>query len=574
MITKKKKILIIVLIVLVILSIMVISFSLLYIQTDLFKTDEQLFYKYISKNAEVINLYDKEWFEKYNEKIKEVPYSNNGEISFKLESSNDTEKAKALNNLKINFQGKTDKQNKKQSQDIKLIYNNNNFFELNYIRTNDIYGIKSDEVVNKYLSIENNNLKEFAKKLGVEDISNIPDKLEIPNYEEILKLTDEEKKILKDRYIKLLQEQISEANFSKEKNESNNLYILTLTETQLNKLTVAFLETVKNDEIILNILSKGMKAKYKEKSEVSDIKENIQNTIDELNKQETEDREYLKIVVYEKDRKLEKTEVIIENTKILLEINNENSLTIEITNIEDGSSELKTEVSNALDNLSYKIDINKNNSENTAEMNVSAKINNEIKVSLVIKHNNLLEANSMEDNIILEVNASDTGTTKYDYMNKKQFDSNIKIEELNQENSAKINDFTKEDIENTLLAIGNQLEMVITKKMQEMQIPEDIFTPNIIGNAGKSQEDTLALSGKDYIVTAIEEWKVNNEANRNVVLLENNDAIIDFAGKLREELIKYDSNISMSATTKQLTIMLMENEYIVDLETLMVSIKK
>ena len=103
MITKKKKILIIVLIVLVILSIMVISFSLLYIQTDLFKTDEQLFYKYISKNAEVINLYDKEWFEKYNEKIKEVPYSNNGEISFKLESSNDTEKAKALNNLKINF---------------------------------------------------------------------------------------------------------------------------------------------------------------------------------------------------------------------------------------------------------------------------------------------------------------------------------------------------------------------------------------------------------------------------------------------------------------------------------------
>lgn len=574
MITKKKKILIIVLIVLVILSIMVISFSLLYIQTDLFKTDEQLFYKYISKNAEVINLYDKEWFEKYNEKIKEVPYSNNGEISFKLESSNDTEKAKALNNLKINFQGKTDKQNKKQSQDIKLIYNNNNFFELNYIRTNDIYGIKSDEVVNKYLSIENNNLKEFAKKLGVEDILNIPDKLEIPNYEEILKLTDEEKKILKDRYIKLLQEQISEANFSKEKNESNNLYILTLTETQLNKLTVAFLETVKNDEIILNILSKGMKAKYKEKSEVSDIKENIQNTIDELNKQETEDREYLKIVVYEKDRKLEKTEVIIENTKILLEINNENSLTIEITNIEDGSSELKTEVSNALDNLSYKIDINKNNSENTAEMNVSAKINNEIKVSLVIKHNNLLEANSMEDNIILEVNASDTGTTKYDYMNKKQFDSNIKIEELNQENSAKINDFTKEDIENTLLAIGNQLEMVITKKMQEMQIPEDIFTPNIIGNAGKSQEDTLALSGKDYIVTAIEEWKVNNEANRNVVLLENNDAIIDFAGKLREELIKYDSNISMSATTKQLTIMLMENEYIVDLETLMVSIKK
>jgi len=574
MITKKKKILIIVLIVLVILSIMVISFSLLYIQTDLFKTDEQLFYKYISKNAEVINLYDKEWFEKYNEKIKEVPYSNNGEISFKLESSNDTEKAKALNNLKINFQGKTDKKNKKQSQDIKLVYNNNNFFELNYIRTNDIYGIKSDEVVNKYLSIENNNLKEFAKKLGVEDISNIPDKLEIPNYEEILKLTDEEKKILKDRYIKLLQEQISEANFSKEKNESNNLYILTLTETQLNKLTVAFLEIVKNDEIILNILSKGMKAKYKEKSEVSDIKENIQNTIDELNKQETEDREYLKIVVYEKDRKLEKTEVIIENTKILLEINNENSLTIEITNIEDGSSELKTEVSNALDNLSYKIDINKNNSENTAEMNVSAKINNEIKVSLVIKHNNLLEANSMEDNIILEVNASDTGTTKYDYMNKKQFDSNIKIEELNQENSAKINDFTKEDIENTLLAIGNQLEMVITKKMQEMQIPEDIFTPNIIGNAGKSQEDTLALSGKDYIVTAIEEWKVNNEANRNVVLLENNDAIIDFAGKLREELIKYDSNISMSATTKQLTIMLMENEYIVDLETLMVSIKK
>ena len=29
--------------------------------------------------------------------------------------------------------------------------------------------------------------EEFAKKLGVEDISNIPDKLEIPNYEEILK---------------------------------------------------------------------------------------------------------------------------------------------------------------------------------------------------------------------------------------------------------------------------------------------------------------------------------------------------------------------------------------------------
>ena len=55
------------------------------------------------------------------------------------------------------------------------------------MRDDNIYALKADNVVTKYIAVENSNLKELFAKLGVEDTAEIPNSIPT-NYEEILKI--------------------------------------------------------------------------------------------------------------------------------------------------------------------------------------------------------------------------------------------------------------------------------------------------------------------------------------------------------------------------------------------------
>lgn len=72
------------------------------------------------------------------------------------------------------------------------MYNDSDLFSMQYLRNDNRFGIKSNEIIDKYLMIENNNLQDFVKKWGVQDSTNIPDQIELKNKD--FEIEDEEKR--------------------------------------------------------------------------------------------------------------------------------------------------------------------------------------------------------------------------------------------------------------------------------------------------------------------------------------------------------------------------------------------
>lgn len=64
--------------------------------------------------------------------------------------------------------------------------------KLFYINSDDVYAIKCEELLKYYIGIRNSDLKDFARKMGVDElnIQYIPDNI---NFENILNITEEEK---------------------------------------------------------------------------------------------------------------------------------------------------------------------------------------------------------------------------------------------------------------------------------------------------------------------------------------------------------------------------------------------
>lgn len=183
MIARKTRILIIILITIAVLSILLgIGYAILSLTTDVFKSDKELFYKYISKNEDIIDVIDKNYINSYKDKIDNNMYDNSGKLAFRIESDIEKESqlTTAMNNVKLNFEGNVDRKNEKIYQDIKLTYSaeNKELFNVKFLKENDLYGLKTDEIVTKYVSVENNNIHELYNRLGLENTNNIANKIE------------------------------------------------------------------------------------------------------------------------------------------------------------------------------------------------------------------------------------------------------------------------------------------------------------------------------------------------------------------------------------------------------------
>lgn len=171
---KNKKVLIIVAVIIILLMLAGGTFGYLYFGTDTFKSDKERFFKYIAKNGEISKLLEDDLAKEYAEKKTKTPYENNGEIKVSTntgESSIDD----VVKNIGIEFNGKVDNTNKKVQQDVDVNYSSEKA-SVKYVQDGDKFAIKSDLIGDDYIGIENNNLKEFAKKLGITDTSKIPDK--------------------------------------------------------------------------------------------------------------------------------------------------------------------------------------------------------------------------------------------------------------------------------------------------------------------------------------------------------------------------------------------------------------
>lgn len=252
----KKRYLIIIVISIVLIVCLGAGLAFAYFTTDIFKSNKQVFSKYFSKNNEILELLNDSNLKAYAEKQKQDSYTSEGSIKTNVTFPDSSQKqiADALQNCNITFNAKTDIANNYMYSNIKANYSQNQSLNIQLLRNNDVYAFKIDEVLAKFLGVQNNNLKELAGKLGIpqEQIASIPNKIDLSEVQSLNIFTNDDISGLKDKYFKIVTDNLKDDMFSKEKSNEYNIYTLTLNNEQSKNIFSKLMETLKNDDLLKN----------------------------------------------------------------------------------------------------------------------------------------------------------------------------------------------------------------------------------------------------------------------------------------------------------------------------------
>ena len=489
---KSKSKLIIGISIILVIAIIAIGGTYLYLTTDLFKGNDQLFFKYLAKNGEAIKQLTSN-DEMLNENITKNKYKEEAEMTFNIESS-DTQIANQsipAGNFNIKYFANVDPESNKKSSETTLRYLTTDLFTLKYIRNNDLYALKSDEVVNKYLALDNNNLKEFATKFGIEDTSLIPNKIEQVNFKELFSITEEQQKAVLQKCLEVINTQISKDKYKSQKDVeitvnnqkiTANAYSLELTQKEAIKVLTSFLEAIKNDDTMLNVVVDKINLLNKENPiTINEVKDMLQNVIDNLNSIQAINEETIKITVYASNGKLVRTEISVGEDLIYIDTEKNDTSSRVVISFEKNNELLQDENNDLFndedmlygDNEFSGININlkklelakqTENNQNTDIAIVTLKSGEEtIKVSLQSK---TTINESIENNTIVNINVADNTYVTAKIDSKKVSSNDIVVEELTKENSATINNFTPQYIENLSQAISNRIQELFVKKLE------------------------------------------------------------------------------------------------------------
>lgn len=478
---KGKKIVIITLIVLLLIAIILI---LLYLFTDLFKTKKQIFLEYLSQNSSILTFFQDETLTAYQEKKKSTPYNNRGNLSLNVEDNSsmwlDQKEREELNNFFISFDGQADNPNSKREENVKLQYTDEESFPIQYKQTGNYFGLKSDQVVDKYVSIENNQLKELASLLGIEDITAIPDRIDI---DKSIFLTKEEVKKISQTYTSLIYENISDENIVETQTELGKSYELQLTKRQAINLAIIICEQLKTDGILIEKLSA-----YTTEEEYTN---QIDNIINSLNNQSISDQIWLRIIVTTNTQsQLEQTDIIINGIGYSIQLNNDEVL---IWSGENQEVKLTLQKEKSNNQMNYHIDYVQNTSQT-----------NNVEISLDYSFSGIQALETVSELGQLTINlAGEVGTE----------------EQTNEQNSETIQNFY--NVIEQLMSQGQTITFDIAS-----QVVEQNFSGQLSIEQTSDQEYTVkeAQTGKTYTLSidgTMEEIQSQNESdNLNNVVIE------------------------------------------------------
>lgn len=453
---KDKKVKIIALILLIIAILIIgVGVVLAYLKTDIFKTNKQLFFKYISELGQVVNGFDDEELNAYFEKQNITPYSNEGKLSVNINVPSVEEKIKNANAVNITFSGKRDENNKKQEQKISLNYSDTVSFPIEYKRDGDLYALTSNIVVDKYVAVKNDGLKQLFEKFGLSDVSMIPDKIE-QNEMPLDELEDKLNEIL-EKCGNILVENLKDSNFSK---IDKDKIALTLSQEEVKTIILKLLEELKNDVNLLGI-------------DEEEIQAEMEDLINEFSDIEATTDEALKIIAYKNNNKLLNIEIqIAEYATINIQVE-DSKITIMPKSLDGEDTRIVIEKVKEENLVNY----NMNYSQYSEDMNLSFYIN--------MKFSGIL-TNNAEENYVIGFNVADPNNQsqnisyEYTFNTKKTFTNEIEIENLTNENSIILNDCTKEYINSLVTAIGNRIMQINEEQMRtlgEKQNPLIMTTP-------------------------------------------------------------------------------------------------
>ena len=504
----KKKIGIIIGVCILILIVAVVV--MLYFTTDFLKATDTLFYKYASQSLAMVEDYAKNINQTTIDTIKQNTYNTKADVSFDL-VTNDEQIATQIppRNFSISYNKSADPAAKKDASDISLKFLNKEIFNVKYAHNDDSYGLTSAEVVNKYLVVDNNNLKQLAQKLGIQDVTAIPNRIDNLSLTDLLQLTQSEKDYLTQTYLPVIMQQIPKENYAKESGVTiqreketlhTNSYSVRLTNTQIQNIITAVLQQVRQDDTMINLILQKMRMVDSQTTmDSKTLKIQIDNAITQIN---TATFSNVKITVFEANGQIARLQVDNpEMGSVQFDFEKSNNAVRIIMNIEyaqtNGTSDTNTNTNtNTIDDDGY-VNISGNNQVNEPSNPTSMKLtslefakqqatntsnniiiatfqyNEEIvKFSIQDKTDITEQTMTITDNWIVNVNISDTTYFTIKMNAQTTPAQTASVVTLDESNAAIVNNFTPAYITNLYNGILQRLQQLYTQKLEQVKIAQ------------------------------------------------------------------------------------------------------
>lgn len=231
------------------------------------------------------------------------------------------------------------------------------------------------------------------------------------------------------------------------------------------------LETLKNDEILLNLVESKMKKINPVSTEFS--KEELQDKVDkQINKMNSylnnaDEQNYIEIIVYESNGKTLKTEMKLfddgeEEDKISIELQKDGDKVIAEVSQEESGKKI----------VAFTMTKIENNSGNSKNLEYECSVDEDgIKSIIAIKYV------KNEENTNLDIKfGTDEAEITLEINEKLEFTSNEKIEKMNENNTIILNDKTQEEIAKIFEDVITNAQNLLVKKVQLLGINPSSFS--------------------------------------------------------------------------------------------------
>ncbi|MBO4816373.1 MAG: hypothetical protein J5507_05685 [Clostridia bacterium] len=473
---KAKNIKTLIIILAIVLVLICSIFAILYFATDTFKSNKKSFNNYISQLDldSFINLKD---ILNYEERLLNEAHKSDGKVSIVLGES----EGEDLVNEELKFTANSDLENGYASAKIELIQDQEKKLNIDYLKSENLYGLKFEDIVNQYITIDSNNSKELMEKLNITSTEEITEKLKELDYskEDIEEIIKEVKQIF-NKYAKISLNQLPEKNYSKigkekitvdSKNMEVDGYKVTIKGEQLIEIIKTCVENAKNDEQISNLINK---LKIFEEISFSDYQKEIEQLglmFDDTKQELLLD---LNISLYKQGKDLVKVYVKIENSEqdsnSYIELSIENNKSIKLNVLLDNSSLSYEEstISSVVKNGEYNFSIEKdttNGQEIGYKISAKVKQNDEeiLGTDLLFSRYGKSDSQNVKTEAAFKI-ASDEVNLDISYINNVSFEEIQQKEEFTEGGYGIINEYSEEQIGNLIRNLTNRIFEKVDKQ--------------------------------------------------------------------------------------------------------------
>ena len=290
MLARKARITLIAVTIVVAIIVIIGIFMFLYLKTDVFKSNEDMFFKYLATGFDSIDIIkndDKLGIEntlstsKYTSELK-------GKLEYTTNVGTDNEdKNSGINKIGLDVKSDIDKSENYKYQNISLATDTDTLVGIEYLKSGNDYGVRLKDV-QQFVSSSDEQEKTLSD-LGVQDISVITKDIDVNS---ILNFSDQEKQTLINTYSNVIKNNVSKDKYGKQTNTlitmnngdlQTNSYYITLPVEEYNNLLVKILQEVEKDEIILSRLDKiqdCIKTKYSEYNPTQSLRDKFVSEVD------------------------------------------------------------------------------------------------------------------------------------------------------------------------------------------------------------------------------------------------------------------------------------------------------